>query len=132
MTKIIGLSLLFLFTGFGAFAQVETVSTSDAPTKKACCKQGKMTKADYKMDSRKCKKVCKSATAKMDNANEGGAVHQVSNYGTDNKTQATPKCQKNIKKCAKEMGMTEEECKARCKAAGKTHAKASLTSNEQK
>lgn len=112
MKKIIGLSLVFLCLGFSVIAQSNEVLVSEDSTStetiEECAKRMGMTVAECKAKCAKsCAKTC-SKTASADANNSGTQVLSVMAEGQ-------PKaCCGSIEDCAKKMGMTVAECKAKC------------------
>ena len=116
MKKIISLSCVFLFLSFTALAQSAEVSkTALEKTEKACkpksaeacaAKLG-ISLEEYMERGKTCKKA---STASVENT--AFPIVKVANKSVEAKT--AKKCCTSLEACAKKMGMTVEECKAKC------------------
>ena len=136
MTKILGLTVAFLFAGMFMYGQCSK-TTKTANAEKTSCTQAEMKKCAAKMGMtlEECKAACSSAMQ-----GSGSSSAMTSNAGVVTKTSMEEGSQKlscgmTYEQCAAKMGMTVEECKKVCKAnqssaATKTSSGASATASK--
>ncbi|MEL6256834.1 MAG: hypothetical protein AAFR87_32860 [Bacteroidota bacterium] len=116
MKKLIGACCVFLFLSFTAFAQsadeskvaskANTTTCQPAPPEVCAAKMG-ISLGEYLKKNKDCNA---SSTASAEN--NSLPIVRVAN--TSSCTKANQKCCGSLEACAKKMGMSVEECKAKC------------------
>lgn len=133
MKKIISLTCFLLCLGFVSLAQnaQKTASLDEGKTKtckpmsaEACASKMGISMAEYLALSKK--NCSKTSTASL--ATKTSSSLPIVAVSNAQKTEK--KCCKSMEACAKKMGMSVEECKAKCP--DKTASASTLVLNEQK
>ena len=113
MKKIINLcfaSFLLTVVAFGQEASTAQVKKACTPTKECAEKMG--------ISLEQCKALCKKTCAKSTSTAAATTSEARLVNTTVASDKASKKCCSSMKECAAKMGMTVEECKAKCKGHG--------------
>ncbi len=111
MSKIIGLTMAFLFAATISFAQTASNTSSKTTSKKACCASVEKCAAKMGMTVEECKAKCEK-TGSSASVSEGKSVGMTTSAGTTKNAKA---CTANKKTCTSKTGMSSN---TNCKKSG--------------
>ncbi len=127
MKKLISLCLASFLLTVVTFGQEATTATSVDGVKKATCVPTKECAEKMGMTLEQCKALCKKHADKT--AADAPAESNAQTVAMTGNKKGKKACCSSIEACAKKMGMTVEECKARCQKSCSPGAKTASTAS---